>query len=235
MPPGPFSCPAPSPAAVPARLGPRGHPRRSAAWTCTARLGKVGRWRALGRRLRNVDGGKAGKSRLSSQWPTGGSMRLPPASVPRALAATRSWPAIRDTRAAGLGIPWFGFGCRVDGGVASGVCRATCRHTPEPDHVLPVATTHVNGGDDEECRRRTRYASSRPVVGVDYRRCPDLEATRRERTLPVEVGRQRRAGFGQPHEAGLGAQCGAADPHRRSDRTRPCAQGGHADPGHPPV
>jgi hypothetical protein len=32
----------------------------------------------------------------------------PPASVPRALAATRAWPAIRDTRAVGLGIPWSG-------------------------------------------------------------------------------------------------------------------------------
>jgi hypothetical protein len=32
----------------------------------------------------------------------------PPAYVRRALAKHASWPAIRDTRAVGLGVPWYG-------------------------------------------------------------------------------------------------------------------------------
>ena len=184
----------------PAHLGQRGLPdgaRSSAAWTCTARLVKVGPLECPGLQA----SGRAIVERLerAACRPSQSDRRLnaqPPAYVQRELAETR-FLAYAQGYMCGrprCSVVWCGR--RVDGGFAASVCRATCRHTPGQDHVLPIATTYVNGGDDEEPRRCKGYASSRPVVGVDDRQCPDLEATRRERTLPFEVGRQRRAGFG---------------------------------------
>src|SRR2546422_238524 len=62
---------------------------------------------------------------------------------------------------------------------------------------------------------------------------PVLAAPRRKPTLSLEVGRGRRAGVGQPHEARDGAAGDPPDPHRRGDRHRPRALGLDAVLRHP--
>jgi hypothetical protein len=135
--------PAPAPAAIPARLGPRVHSdgaRPSAAWTCAARWGKVGPLAcpvppASGRAmLERLERGACRTEMVDRQLNA-----HPPAYVPRAWADTRALAAIREKRAVGLGVPWYGG--RLDGGCAAGVGRVTYPHTPGPDHIRPLAPT----------------------------------------------------------------------------------------------
>jgi hypothetical protein len=139
---------APSPAAIPARLR-RRHPDGawpSAAWTCTARLVKVGPLECPG----PPTSGRAMLERLEgaacrTEMPDRRLNAKPPAYVQRALAETR---VLACDQGYTCGRPrcsmvWFGYS--LEGGFASGVCRNVARHTPGQDHVTNMATADSVG------------------------------------------------------------------------------------------
>jgi hypothetical protein len=103
---------APSPAAILAHLGQRGLPdgvRSSMAWTYTARLVKVGPLECPG--LQALEKAIVERLERAAYRTEMADRRLnaqPPAYVQRELVETRFLPVIRDTRAVGLGVPWYG-------------------------------------------------------------------------------------------------------------------------------
>lgn len=127
QPPGPFSFPgslARGDSRAPRAMRP---PRRSAAWTCTARWGKV-------RPLECPEPPASGtpmverlaRAACRAERADRPLTAKPPAYVPRALADTRVLACDRGYTCGRPRFPMAWCGCRVDGGFASGVYRATC-------------------------------------------------------------------------------------------------------------